>query len=172
MIIFLFWYLFKLFYFDNSFDNKDIMDLLHENIKIMVYLIYLKLKIMRIYVTKSIMSKSSVQYHVWGYWLRIKRVHDNINTFLHYVNVMIIVFVPLFVFVIKNYVFLGLLNIWFENFIRWIRKFAPFINFVLEMVIPDVCVSIRNTNVITFCFQNSRNLFEHFFRILFRECST
>ena len=71
---------------------------------------------------------------------------------------MIIVLIFLFIFVAEYYVLLALVDIGLEYFIRALRKFRPFVTLILEIMIANIGVSIRNAYIISFVFQNSRNL--------------
>ena len=83
---------------------------------------------------------------------------------------MIEVFVLFFIFIVENQFFLSLLNGWFENFVRPLVFLSPVIlfRFILEVVVADVRVAIRNTDVHTSVFEHSGNFSQHLLGILFR----
>ena len=82
--------------------------------------------------------------------MRVKGVQNNVDILLHDVDIVIVVFVFLLILVLKNYVLLRLLDVWLEHFVRGVSKFAPFVYFILEVMISNVWISIRHTDIVPF----------------------
>lgn len=78
---------------------------------------------------------------------------------------MVVIFVLLPVLVIENDVLLSVVNRRLEDLVRPLVLSTPVVllGLVLEVVVPDIGVPIRNADVDAPILQHSRNLSQHFF---------
>lgn len=81
---------------------------------------------------------------------------------------MIVIFITLFILIAKNYILLPLLDSWLEDFVRPGVLLSPAVTliFVLEIVVADIRISIGDADIDTFVLENSRDLLQHFLRVL------
>lgn len=104
----------------------------------------------------------TIQANVSRLGLRLQRILDNVDILLHDVNVMVVVFVLLFVLVIEYDISLRLLNVGLEDFVWRVGQLAPFVQFLLEVMVTNVRVTVRDAHVVSAGFKHTGNLPEHF----------
>lgn len=84
------------------------------------------------------------------------------------IHIVIVIFITLFILIAKNYILLPLLDSWLEDFVRPGVLLSPAVTliFVLEIVVADIRISIGDADIDTFVLENSRDLLQHFLRVL------
>ena len=96
----------------------------------------------------------AVEHHIRAFHLRIQGVDQVIGAFLHDVDVVVVVFVLVFFFIVENDIFLVLVDVWLKDFVGSVGQFLPFIGGVFEVVESDLRIAIADTDVVALAFEN------------------
>lgn len=77
---------------------------------------------------------------------------EDVRSLFHDVNIVIIIFVFLLVFVVKDDLLIPIIDVGLKNFVRCMGEANPIIGLVIEIMETNVWIPIRYANIVSFIF--------------------
>lgn len=110
-----------------------------------------------IYLYNSSHYTVAVDHYVGTVHMAFDSLED-IWPLLHDVDIMIIILIFLFILITKDYLLLSLINVWLKHLVGTLWQSSPLIVLIIEVVKPNIRVTIGYTHVVTLVLQHSRYL--------------
>lgn len=115
------------------------------------------------------MSESANEYLFISFGVhRLRTLHglvhprERLHALLHDVHVVVVVLILFLVLVAEYNVLITLVDVGLENLVRAVRQLAPFVGWILEVMVANVRISVGYANIEPFVFEYPRYFVQHF----------